>query len=353
MKKIILAIGLFGMMFLMTACDNRTVTLDYVSNGGSEVSSMDVVQLMKLDEPETTRNGYSFVGWFNEINFQSEFDFDAGASRNLTLYAKWSIETTTIAFYPDNDEDIASITNDYQEVITFPDNPIKEGYTFSGWYTDEAFTEAFELLTMPAQDTNLYAKWDPIIFVIDFMIDAEIVSVRSVQYGQTLIDIPNVPVVIGYVGVWSSVDFENIKDNSTVEAVYEKELYQVTFKDIDGNIFGTFDIEYEGTVAPLSPTPVKEESTFYGYSHQLDTFLVTEDVEITIYFTPMSYMVTFRGFQGIVIDSTLVQYGLEAVAPVVVAPVGYTFVSWDQSFDEITEDTLSMLYLNRYLIHLS
>ena len=38
--------------------------------------------------------------------------------------------------------------------------PVREGYTFGGWYTDEALTIAFDQLTMPASNTTLYAKWE-------------------------------------------------------------------------------------------------------------------------------------------------------------------------------------------------
>jgi uncharacterized repeat protein (TIGR02543 family) len=38
-------------------------------------------------------------------------------------------------------------------------NPQKEGYTFGGWYLDENLTIVFDLITMPAENITLYAKW--------------------------------------------------------------------------------------------------------------------------------------------------------------------------------------------------
>ena len=40
-----------------------------------------------------------------------------------------------------------------------PADPTREGYTFGGWYTDEACTQAYDFSTPVAADLTLYAKW--------------------------------------------------------------------------------------------------------------------------------------------------------------------------------------------------
>lgn len=40
--------------------------------------------------------------------------------------------------------------------------PVREGYLFADWYTDEALTEKFVFSTKITQDTTLYAKWLPL-----------------------------------------------------------------------------------------------------------------------------------------------------------------------------------------------
>jgi len=42
-----------------------------------------------------------------------------------------------------------------------PTNPVKPGYTFSGWYTDSSCSNAFSTSTAITQNTQLYAKWLP------------------------------------------------------------------------------------------------------------------------------------------------------------------------------------------------
>lgn len=43
--------------------------------------------------------------------------------------------------------------------IAKPADPTREGYTFAGWYTDEACTEAYDFSVAVAADMTLYAKW--------------------------------------------------------------------------------------------------------------------------------------------------------------------------------------------------
>ena len=43
--------------------------------------------------------------------------------------------------------------------VTKPADPTREGYTFAGWYTDEACTEEYDFSTAVTADVTLYAKW--------------------------------------------------------------------------------------------------------------------------------------------------------------------------------------------------
>lgn len=40
-----------------------------------------------------------------------------------------------------------------------PADPTRDGYTFGGWYTDEACTQAYDFSTPVTADLTLYAKW--------------------------------------------------------------------------------------------------------------------------------------------------------------------------------------------------
>lgn len=54
--------------------------------------------------------------------------------------------------------------------FTLPENPTKTGYTFSGWYTDQACTTLFEGDAITS-DLVLYAGWTPNNYIVHFHIN--------------------------------------------------------------------------------------------------------------------------------------------------------------------------------------
>lgn len=65
----------------------RTVTFN--TNSGTSVPNQEVLDGMKVIEPNTSRTGYTFEGWYTESGFVNLFDFDTAITSNLILYAKW------------------------------------------------------------------------------------------------------------------------------------------------------------------------------------------------------------------------------------------------------------------------
>ena len=43
--------------------------------------------------------------------------------------------------------------------VSKPEDPVRDGYAFAGWYADEALTEAYDFGSAVNEDTVLYAKW--------------------------------------------------------------------------------------------------------------------------------------------------------------------------------------------------
>lgn len=51
---------------------------------------------------------------------------------------------------------------------TKPINPIRPGYTYIDWYSDQEFNHVFDFNTLITQDTTLYAKWEKIMYTVSF-----------------------------------------------------------------------------------------------------------------------------------------------------------------------------------------
>lgn len=60
------------------------------------------------------------------------------------------------------------------EISTDMTNAKRTGYTFVGWYEDEAYQTEWSGTTMPARDLTLYAKWDVMTYFLRFDWDGNV-----------------------------------------------------------------------------------------------------------------------------------------------------------------------------------
>ena len=80
---------------------------------------------------------------------------------DVTYTAQFQINQYTITFDTDGGSAIDDITADYQSALTKPEDPTKTGYDFAGWSPE--FPE-----TMPLNGTSLKALWTPIVYAISY-----------------------------------------------------------------------------------------------------------------------------------------------------------------------------------------
>ena len=121
-------------------------------------------------EPEEpSREGYEFLGWFTDKNGADEFDFTTAINKKTTLYASWKqtgdapVETFTVTFdlnYEGATGAPEEQTVESGEYATIPETPIRNGYSFVGWYTNVDFTESFDFAkTAITANITIYARW--------------------------------------------------------------------------------------------------------------------------------------------------------------------------------------------------
>lgn len=111
------------------------------------------------DAPAATP-GYTFGGWNKADGTAWDYASDK-VTDNITLYAKWAANTYTITFDTVGGSEIAPITQDYGTVITAPEAPTREGYTFIGW--DKEIPT-----TMPTENMTVTAQWEINQYTITF-----------------------------------------------------------------------------------------------------------------------------------------------------------------------------------------
>lgn len=66
----------------------------------------------------------------------------------------------TVKFDTDGGSYVQSVKAYHSELVAKPEEPVKEGYTFDGWYTDRSCTNEWDMSSdTVTQSMTLYAGW--------------------------------------------------------------------------------------------------------------------------------------------------------------------------------------------------
>ena len=265
-----------------------TVTFD--PNGGilagkntSEQKSNDSVQY-KPDDP--TREGHSFLGWYQDPACTQRWDFDDWVTGDMTLYAGWRILDYTIYFDTAGGSAIGHITQDYNTAITAPADPTKTGYTFIGWEPELP-------ATMPAKVMTVIAQWRINQYTITFDTagGSEIAPITQ-DYGST-IAAPAAPTREGYTftGWDTAIPATMPAHNMTITAQWTVNQYTITFNTAGGSAIDPITQDY-GTAINAPADPTKTGYTFIGWDPELPATMPAHNMALTAQWRINSYTVT-------------------------------------------------------------
>ena len=187
----------------------------------------------KFTEPAApSKENHTFAGWYNG---DEPFDFDAdttNAHNVLNLVAKWDINQYTVKFVSDHGS-FADQTIEHGKPIDTGELTIPpvEGFTFDGWYTDDAYKTEFDFSTPITSNTTVYAKWTAKDYEVSFITEhGKTPTSQNVKYNGTADD-PGKLKEEGYTFIgWytdetytKEFDFTKpITSNTTVYAKWEK-----------------------------------------------------------------------------------------------------------------------------------
>ena len=176
-------------LYAQWQANNYTVKFD--ANGGQgkmQDQQFEYDKAQKLSENAFTKENYTFAGWATSQNGDVVYT-DAKEVKNLTtanngevtLYAVWTENDSYNVVY-DNNYD-SQVPSDPQKVylgVNYTiksETPSREGYTFVGWNTDKAATEAQYSPNQEVeggigqtkdQTVTLYAIWQANKYVVIF-----------------------------------------------------------------------------------------------------------------------------------------------------------------------------------------
>ena len=328
MKKILLSLLLVTALILsVSGClAEKTCTVTFDTDGGSAVRSQVVnVGGNAIAPTAPVKEGYTFAGWYVG---DTAYDFASAVTENVTLKAKWTLNTYTVTFDADNGTENTTATVEHGKTAVAPADPIKAGYTFAGWYLGEA---AYDFAAVVTGDITLKAAWTVNQYTITFDTDggSEIAPITS-DFGAA-VTAPAAPTKEGYTfaGWDKEIPATMPVEGVTVKALWTVNQYTITFDTDGGSEIAPITLDFGAAVtAPTAPT--KAGYTFAGWDKEIPATMPIEGITVKALWTVNQYTITFDTDGGSEIDPITLDFGAAVTNPAAPTKEGYTFAGWDK-----------------------
>lgn len=176
-------------------CSDGDCPIDYAGGGSEEPAEHKIDIFIEWDYLETrwfkvgdkielpeppVREGYTFVSWnaivpgadwFDMPEYMPDYDFE--------VHASYSANTYKLTYKVDG-EVVSETDVEYGTGIIAMEEPVKEGYTFSGWGEIPA--------TMPAHDVEISGSFTINSYKLTYKIDGETIAEFVYEFGAIVPD---------------------------------------------------------------------------------------------------------------------------------------------------------------------
>ena len=261
----------------------------------------------------TPAEGHRFVQWSDGVT-DNPRSITVG-KEDITLSAEFAIISYHLTYTLDG-ASYKEADVPYGTALTPEPDPVKEGYTFSGW---QNLPE-----TMPAHDVEVTGTFSINTYNAVFKIGDDIIETKRIVYGEAVVA-PEAPAKEGHTFAgWQDVPATMPAHDIVVMGSYTVDKYKLNYK-VDGQDYKSVEVEYGTTITPEA-APVKEGYTFSGWQNLPET-MPAHDVEVTGTFSINTYNAVFKIGDDI-IETKRIVYGEAVVAPEAPAKEGHTFAGW-------------------------
>ena len=244
---------------------------------------------------ENYPEGKIFDGWYTEAT-GGEKVTQISKLDDVIVYAHWS-DGYIVTFINDGVEE--KIPYAAGTVVTEPQVANKTGYTFDGWFNGN---ELYDFANVLTSNLTLTAKYTEKTFTVTFYAGGVVVDEKTVTYGQTISELPNVPeAAAGYeAGAWQydgkPFTSEIVVDkNIIVVAVYPKITVEITFNVDGGSEIASITLAYGETLDGKGVSTSKEGYDFVGWQNNGQVFdlstEITENIQLTAVWKLKEYTV--------------------------------------------------------------
>jgi len=335
-----------------------TFTIKFELDGGIYADDQNLLEQTIIEGKNATgltknptKNGYTFKGWYPALNLTN-------VDANRTFTALWETippVTFTVKFelnggvYAGNQNLLEQIIIEGQNAIELTQNPIKDGYTFEGWYPTLNLTNVDANRTF----TALWKTIPPVTFTVKFELDGgfylgdQDLLEQTIIEGQNAIKLTQDPIKNGYTfnDWYPALYLTNVDENRTFTAKWEV-IPPVTFIvnfELDGGVYlGDQDlleqIIIEGQNATeLTLVPSKDGYKFKGWYPALNLTNVDENRTFTAQWEaipPVTFTVKFELDGGVyagdqdLLEQTIIENQNATELTKNPTKDGYTFEGW-------------------------
>ena len=149
---------------LYAKCTPKTFQVSFITDDDSiTIPKQAVTYPASAAEPTgLSKTGYTLDGWYTDKDCTTAYDFSSKVTGDITLYAKWNINSCTVSFDSNGGSSVAAQSVNYNTAASKPADPSRKGYTFAGWFTGKDCKTAYDFNSNVTGDITLYAKWNKI-----------------------------------------------------------------------------------------------------------------------------------------------------------------------------------------------
>ena len=293
-----------------------------VFHGNGETSkTMKEQKMTTSSEKALTANafvktGYAFMGWSTSEEKANNKEVEYSNKQKLLnpsgivfgadkatydLYAVWQ-DKFTVTFEENGGGEIDDIIYEYGKAYTLP-TPVREGYKFSGWYSDSGLKTRASITKTTSGDKIFYAKWTGLGYKVAFHNNLptggkETVKNQSLTLGTAKKLTKNAFKVKGYTFLgWSRERLGCVTDPSEYVPDYtDEEIYSGADSVFDSNTgkLGNVDLyavwskdTYD--ICYYNIEVIMDNSEMWANSYEVDS-------ELIVLPTPSRFGYTFVGW---------------------------------------------------------
>jgi len=332
---------------LVASWTANTYTITFDVNGGENLdpNTQNITFGESYTLPEPTRNGFTFLGWFNGLDLIDLTGIWA-ISENITLRAEWESQSFFVNFDVNGGTPIESIIVTFGETYLLP-TPVRTGHTFVGWFdgtTQIAISGTWGI----GDHVTVRAEWTANTYTVNFNTNGgNTITPLTVTFSQSF-TLP-IPTREGHTfngwlhneNPFNSTGTWNIDSDITLIASWTADTYTINFDTNGGDALSAMLVTF-GQSYTL-PTPTRIGHTFLGW--ELSGAIIPQEGD-SWYRIPReqddgnflmfarwqanSYTISFESNDGNIIVPITVTFGQSYTLPIPTR-TGHTFNGWQHN----------------------